>query len=81
MKDKHGKMIFEGDIISAPFTDYSLSGGSRTEYVLGEVYYNNLGWCVDFPESDIVSLEEFHYWDIEAVGNIYDNPEMLEQKI
>lgn len=71
MKDKNGKRIFEGDIID--FSDRSYSDGygvvrydaegTEFEFVYDD-HYEGLGRCY-YPE------------DVEVIGNIYDNPELL----
>ena len=66
LTDKNGKKIFEGDILST----------SKWKGVVtwGDGYG---GYCVQHginrPAIDIV-MNEF---DVEVIGNIYDNPELL----
>ena len=65
MTDRNGVKIFEGDIVRA----YIISG----EIVTKEVTYNeDLAAFVvgGYPLSKITALRK--------VGNIYDNPELLE---
>lgn len=68
LTDKNGNKIFEGDIVKC----LSLENG----YVNKEVYYaedrarfvlGSLGSDYDFEE----------YINVEVIGNIYDNPELL----
>ncbi|MFQ7137518.1 MAG: YopX family protein [Ruminococcus sp.] len=71
MKDKNGKRIFEGDIID--FSDRSYSDGygvvrydaegTEFEFVYDD-HYEGLGRCY-YPE------------DVEVIGNIYDNPNLV----
>ena len=67
LTDKNGKKIFEGDILST----------SKWKGVVtwGDGYG---GYCVQHginrPAIDIV-MNEF---DVEVIGNIYDNPELLK---
>lgn len=66
MTDKKGKKLFEGDV-----------------YSMGE---KNILYVVIFDKSQFIgkqvgnrSLAGLEYWksDIEIVGNVYDNPELL----
>ena len=71
LKDKNGKEIYEGDVIR-----WNHHKGTVIERL------GSLGVMVN-PE-DFMSLESV--WDcgdarkVEAIGNIYENPELLEKK-
>lgn len=73
LRDKNGERIFEGDILSAHFDD-----AFPDEETRGWVCWHDYGWHIrigahlDTLESDWVS----HYFEI--IGNIHDNPELLE---
>lgn len=66
LKDKHGKLIFEGDIVRIGDVNYP-------------VIFNTLGGCAEFALTDDVPFG-FDYVNVpmEVAGNIYDNPELLE---
>lgn len=68
-KDRNGKRIFEGDIIKAR---QAFCGELLCR---GVVEYRNLRWEV--PEDDFV-VEESSLIEYEVIGNIHDNPEMVE---
>ena len=78
LKDKNGKLIYEGDIIKIP-DDYDTYGMFACEK--REVYFNEGGFRLK-PKWDKNSrgnwLEDTK--DFEVIGNIYENPELLEVK-
>lgn len=66
LKDKNGKEIYEGDILFESF---------REEYL--KVVFENGSFRA---EADGYSLDLEDYDDIcEVVGNIYENPELMEE--
>lgn len=77
LKDKNGKEIYEGDILV-------ISGYSYEEpefECCGEVKYVNCGYCID-DEGEFVNISDFRgsYTTIfKVVGNVYENPELLEE--
>lgn len=72
LKDENGKEIYEGDIVKASI--YS----DETPQIL-EVEYRGSGFLIDYEDSetDCVLLSEFPS-SVEIIGNIYENPELLE---
>ena len=77
--DKNGKTIFEGDNIKiVPDYDYS------DDYSISKVYSYNGILCVDYHGDDFDStalgfLDDYlPDGDFEVIGNIHDNPKLLE---
>lgn len=79
LTDKNGKLIFEGDIVEY-LDSYSDFNSEHTEFInRGKVAYGD-GACFianrsSVEMSDLVYKNEF---DGIVIGNIYDNPELLE---
>ncbi|WP_110954765.1 YopX family protein [Anaerosinus massiliensis] len=85
LKDKHGKDIYEGDIVA--FTEYP-----------GDNYYAEickseqapLNWLYGYikkPNSKVMGISNGIYYslrdigelgEVEIIGNIYENPELVE---
>ena len=74
LKDKNGKRIFEGDIAKV------LQGKEKDIAYVG---FEN-GAFMLYPKTGNIyerSLWEYWYndWDVEVIGNITDNPELVEK--
>lgn len=89
LKDKKDKEIYEGDIMYSEFSDgsggYSLIGWNEREASFGmmDAYsYQSKQEGYDFPEfKNYVLIAHLQKALIcEVVGNIYDNPELLNVK-
>lgn len=73
LKDDNGKLIFEGDIIKF---------GSRFESMSGVRFIEkNAGFLIKDKFNDWKWLYDVVYsTNNEIIGNIYENPELLEKK-
>lgn len=76
LKDKNGIKIFEGDIVS--IEDRRIIGKVVFDIgYLGYFIYISEEFCIDEFENGIQPLYEYEN-NIEVIGNIYDNPELLK---
>ena len=80
LTDKNGTKIFEGDIGRYKQTDGAKRNGKPIACI-GKVVYNakTAGFAVD--SKDEAGCKYFDYFpikDFEVIGNIHDNPELLE---
>ena len=73
LRDKYNRPIFDGDIIEFP--DYG-NGGNK----IGNVEYSEEDTLYEiiYEETDCIPLgDSFRSSDIEVIGNIFDNSELL----
>ena len=79
MFDKNGKKIFEGDIIRYKYTETEFDTGAVThhEYRVS-VKFEYSSFRVSCYPFDLGRLEEMTDAEIEVIGNIYDNPELID---
>lgn len=80
-KDKNGKHIFEGDIVAidVPVCDLSISTYPYTvERCLGVIEYDEDTFTYKIVMEDVCDfVSAFTPQEIEVVGNIFENPELV----
>jgi uncharacterized phage protein (TIGR01671 family) len=78
-KDKKGKEIYEGDIVKSTL-EYNAYTGMKSEIYGGQVY--EVIWKnAKFKLSPLPMKNHFFSWnDLEVIGNIFENPELLKVK-
>lgn len=71
LPDKNGKKIFEGDIVSGFFNH---------EKIVGYIFYgSDASFFIQRDGLLGIGLNNASDW-LEVIGNIHDNPELLEDK-
>lgn len=69
--DKSGRKVFEGDIVNA-------RNSLHTDRIIYRVVYDENGFY--YRDEDRVCWHPYNLDDVRIIGNIYDNPELLEEK-
>lgn len=79
LTDKYGTKIFEGDIVKI-YDSYDLLHYDNPDYQVSKVFYSDGALCVDYHTSDYDYTVMGWMKDVEfeVVGNIHDNPELIE---
>ena len=68
LKDKNGKLIYEGDIVKI----FHVSGTMQGKYFFDVVEWNDLRCKFDTKNYGIIDDDVY-----EVIGNVYENPELL----
>ena len=78
LKDKNGKLIWENDVVG--FWDtYSTENGHAEMDCIGKVVWDDE--TISFQVTNRLSSESYEVLDeCSVIGNIFDNPELLESE-
>lgn len=77
LKDKNGKEIYEGDIVKAPYLDSIFADVVNNMFVNVVVGYNQGSFVLEYDGNLRVYISDL-YDNIEIIGNVHDNPELLK---
>lgn len=75
LHDKNGKKIYEGDIVR-----YSLDDRQDVGYIGFHALSASFRVIAKHTDFGIGNRGGLHELQLEVIGNIYDNPELLKQK-
>lgn len=82
LKDKNGKEIYEGDIVLYEDWESCWEGGGNDSFInKGIIEYIDENCCFNVTERQTIELADVLYEEndtLEVIGNIYENPELLE---
>lgn len=82
LRDKNGKLIYEGDIVTKKFTDRPFSNKTKSKMKNCSVYWHKKGEFLFKYKDDKYKYYSVPYdsfiGDCEIIGNIHENPELLE---
>ena len=82
LRDKNGKLIFEGDVISIRFeSDYEPPSAPDVWYENARIVFSDKyhAWHAVFGDGYECSLWEYDNCDdVFVIGNVTDNPELLK---
>lgn len=73
LKDRNSKEIFEGDIVEREVFAFD-----KTAVFIGKVTMFEGCWWIDTESAAVLLWNEMH--ELKVIGNIYENPELLEEK-
>jgi uncharacterized phage protein (TIGR01671 family) len=80
LKDKNGKLIYEGDVVKFAFHELAEEKAFEKAVIVWGDKYKYPAFDLDKCEFECNGLSYIFNegWVIEVIGNIYENPELLE---
>lgn len=76
LKDKNGKLIWENDVMAAHLDD----DYPEDETYIRILWHGSGFYSKEKGSEDMLQVDEFDQEYFEVIGNIFDNPELLESE-
>ena len=73
VKDKNGREIYEGDVVL--YLDFGIR--YHDEEFINKGVVERSDWGFAFSNRETIKMEDMDLSEIEVIGNIHDNPELL----
>lgn len=73
LRDKNGKLIFEGDIVKAEWSHLNI-----TNTVIGVVEYDNAAFFLETDNHYLFFEDNIFSDDCDVIANIHDDPELMK---
>lgn len=80
LKDRNGKKIYEGDIVKTPLLDPIFGDVLSDAFDNVAISFHNGSFVVAYYNVRHKIYLQDLYDEIEVIGNIHDNPELLEEE-
>lgn len=80
LRDRNGKEIYEGDIVKTPLLDPIFGDVLSDAFDNVAISFHNGAFAVAYYNGRHKIYLQVLYDEIEVIGNIHDNPELLEEE-
>ena len=76
LTDTNGREIYEGDIMGGD----KVTGNCRVYFGKNEFDHRPYAWCIEWTDSKSTGFLDTSICSLRVVGNIYENPELLQEE-